>query len=101
MNETSGPEPTPSPGGPPARRERGWHLLAVSTGSLAPPIGLGVLHPVAGEAFAGVELAVLLTIIGTALFGSRVLSERAFRLLRWLGNRPEPPEPPPAAGAAK
>jgi hypothetical protein len=97
MNETSGPEP--ASGGPPARRERGWHQLAVSTGSLALPIGLGVLHPVAGEAFAGAELTVILTIIGTALFGSRVLSERAFRLLRWLGNRPEPPQPLPAAGA--
>jgi len=52
-----------------------------------------MLHPVAGEVFAGVELAVLLTIIGTALFGSRVLSERAFRLLRWLRNRPEPLRP--------
>jgi hypothetical protein len=75
--------------------------VAVSPGTLAPPIGLGVLHPVEGEAFVGVELAVLFTIIGTALFGSRILSERAFRLLRWIGNRPEPPEPPSAVGAAK
>lgn len=74
--------------------------MAVSTGSLAPPIGLGVLHPVAGEVFAGAELAVLLVIFGTALFGTKVLSDRAFRLLRWLGNRPEPPAPPSAAGAA-
>ena len=100
MDETSGQELV-HPVEPPARRERGWHLVAVSTGSLVPPIGLGVFHPVVGEAFAGVELAVLLTIIGTALFGSRVLSERAFRLLRWLGNRPEPPAPPSAAEAAK
>jgi hypothetical protein len=101
MDQTSAPESVPSPGGPLAGRERGWHLLAVSTGSLAPPVVLGALYPVAGEAFAGAELAALLTITGTALFGSRVLSERAFRLLRWLGNRPEPPQPPPAAGAAK
>lgn len=100
MDETSGPGPAPSLGGTLARRERGWHLVAVSTGSLAPPIGLGVLHPVAGEAFAGAEMAVLLVIFGTALFGSKVLSDRAFRLLRWLGNRPEPPAPPSAAGAA-
>jgi hypothetical protein len=32
------------------------------------------------------ELAVALTVIGTALFGSLELSERAFRLLGW--NRP-------------
>jgi hypothetical protein len=100
MDETSAQELV-HPAGLPAKRERGWHLVAVGTGSLVPPIGLGVLHPVAGWAFAGVELAVALTIIGTALFGSRVLSERAFRLLRWLGNRPEPPAPPPAAEATK
>jgi hypothetical protein len=90
MDETSVPRPAPSPDGTPARHERGWHLVAVSTGSLAPPIGLAVLHPVVGEVFAAVELAVLLVVFGTALFGSEVLSDRAFRLLRWLGNRPEP-----------
>ena len=101
INQTSALESVQSPGGPLAGRERGWHLLAVSIGSLAPPIVLEALHPVAGEAFAGAELVALLTITGTALFGSRVLSERAFRLLRWLGNRPEPPQPPTAAGAIK
>jgi hypothetical protein len=101
MDETSEPRAAPSPRRPSAGRERGWHLLAVSTGSLVPPIGLGVLHPVAGEVFAGVELAVLLVITGTALFGSQVLSERAFRLLRWLGNRPEPPAPPSVMETAK
>jgi hypothetical protein len=41
-----------------------------------------------------IEFVVLLLIVpGTALFGSKILSERAFRLLRWLGNRPEPPGP--------
>lgn len=40
-----------------------------------------------------VELGMFLTVLGTALFGSETLSERAFRLLRWLGNRPEPPGP--------
>jgi hypothetical protein len=33
-------------------------------------------------------VAVALTIIGTALFGSPALRERAFRLLRWIRNRP-------------
>jgi hypothetical protein len=35
---------------------------------------------------AGVDLDV-------AEFGSQAVSERAFRLLRWFGNRPEPPAP--------
>jgi len=57
------------------------------------PAGLLVLHPVLGAVLAGIELAVVLVILGCAQFGSDVLSERAFRLLRWFGNRPEPPAP--------
>ena len=37
------------------------------------------------------EVVVALTVIAVALFGSKTLSERAFRLLRWFGNRAEPP----------
>jgi hypothetical protein len=48
-----------------------------------------------GEIVAIIELVVVLTIIGAALFGSLDLSDRAFRLLRWIGNRPEPPVPEP------
>jgi hypothetical protein len=101
INQTSASEPVPSPGRPLAGREYGWHLLAVSTGSLTPPIVLGALHPVAGEAFAGAELVALLTITGTALFGSRVLSERAFRLLRWLGNPSKDRRRPDSAGGVR
>jgi len=50
---------------------------------------------VVGEVIAIVEVVVVLAIIGTILFGSLALSERAFRLLRWIGNRPEPPGPAP------
>jgi hypothetical protein len=51
------------------------------------------LCPVLGEVIAAIEVAVMLMIIGTALFGSSTLSERAFRLLRLFGNRPEPQAP--------
>ncbi len=78
---------------PSAIRERTpWRTMGAGVASLATPVGIGVLHPVLGEVIAVIEVAVILTIIGTALFGSSALSERAFRLLRWLGNRPEPPE---------
>jgi len=63
--------------------------------SLGTPVGIGILHPMFGEIITLVEAAVGLAIILTALFGSQALSERAFRLLRWLGNRPEPPSPVP------
>jgi hypothetical protein len=61
--------------------------------SMGAPAGLLVLRPVLGAVLAGIELAVVLVILGCALFGSDVLSERAFRLLRWFANRPEPPAP--------
>lgn len=67
--------------------------MGVGVASLGTPVGIGVLHPVLGEALAVIELVVVLAIIGTALFGSLALSERAFRLLRWIGNRSEPPGP--------
>jgi hypothetical protein len=75
-------------------RERGpWRPVAASVTALGTPTGIGVLHPILGEIVAIIELVVALTIIGTALFGSPDLSDRAFRLLRWIGNRPEPPAP--------
>jgi hypothetical protein len=75
-----------------------WRTLGVGITSLGTPLGIGILHPVLGEVIAAIEVVVVLTIIGTALFGSPALSDRAFRLLRWMGNRPEPPGP--AAGSS-
>ena len=67
--------------------------MGTGVASLGTAVGIGMLHPILGEAFALIEVAVALTITGTALFGSSILSDRAFRLLRWIGNRPDPPEP--------
>ena len=36
------------------------------------------------------EVLVTITVITVALFGSKTLSERAFRFLRWFGNRADP-----------
>ena len=58
-------------------------------------------HPYIGVGMAIVELAVALTVIGTALFGSPELSERAFRLLRWITNRAEPPLTQPLPGVLR
>ncbi len=52
-----------------------------------------MLNPLLGEVIVITEIVVALTVIAIALFGSQALSERAFRLLRWFGNRPEPPAP--------
>ena len=68
-----------------------WRSIGVSGTSLGIPAGLCVLHPLLGTVIAVIEVVAVLTIISTALYGSKELSERAFRLLRWFANRPEPP----------
>jgi hypothetical protein len=57
--------------------------------SAGAPLGMALMHPLLGEVMAIIELVVIVTV----LFGNQVLSERAFRLLRWLRNQPEPPAP--------
>ena len=56
-------------------------------------MGICMFNSLLGESVAITELVVALTVIAVALFGSKTLSERAFRLLRWFGNRAEPPSP--------
>ena len=85
----AGPEP------PGTSRRLSLRTAGIGLTSLGAPAGIGIAHPLFGEVIAAIEVTVILTIIGTALFGSHALSERAFRLLRWIGNRPEPPEPAP------
>jgi hypothetical protein len=70
-----------------------WRTAGIGVTSLGTPIGIGVADPVLGSIAFVIELAVALTIISTALFGSQPISNRAFRLLRWIANRPEPPAP--------
>lgn len=83
-----------------SKRERvPWRTVGTGIASLGTPAVIWIECPVLGVVIAAIEAAAMLTIIGTALFGSPALSERAFRLLRWLGNRPEPSSPdvrPPA-----
>jgi hypothetical protein len=70
-----------------------WRPAVTGAASLGGAVGIGMLHPLLGEVIAITEIVVALTVIAVALFGSKTLSERAFRLLRWFGNRPEPPAP--------
>jgi hypothetical protein len=76
-----------------ARERVPWRPAVAGAASLATPVGIGMLDPLLGEVIAITEIAVALTVIAVALFGSQALRERAFRLLRWFGNRPEPPTP--------
>lgn len=72
--------------------------VAAGMTALGTPVGLTMLHPLLAVIVVVAEVLIILTIASTALFGSPELSDRAFRLLRWIGGRPEPqaPEQPQA-----
>jgi hypothetical protein len=89
---------SPDSGGRGSRCGVPWRALSagaiVSSGE-----GMTIyLHPGLGEILVTADviasLIAAITLFFTILFGSREACERAFRLLRWLGNHPEPPAPP-------
>jgi hypothetical protein len=53
-----------------------------------------------GRITAAIEVMVALTVVYTVLFGGEARAERAFRLLRWIANEPEPPAPAAATTTA-
>lgn len=69
--------------------------------ALGTPVGLAMLYPVLAMIVVVAEVLIILTIAGTALFGSPELSSRAFRLLRWIGGRHEPPAPEHRTGQTR
>lgn len=91
--DSGGPVNCPAGASPAARERVPWRPAVTGVASLGTPLGIGQLHPLLGEVIAIAEIVVVLTVIAVALFGSKTLSERAFRLLRWFANRPEPPAP--------
>jgi hypothetical protein len=88
-NESAGLVAPPAPDG----GRTPWRAAGIGLTSLGAPIGIGAADHLLGLTAFAIELTAALTIIGTALFGSQVISERAFRILRWIANRPEPPAP--------
>jgi|HubBroStandDraft_5_1064220.scaffolds.fasta_scaffold1392417_1 hypothetical protein len=75
---------------PPSRKRRPWPTAGAGTIAFGLPGTLWAFCPLLGGTFVVVEMLATLTITGTALFGSLALSERAFRLLCWIADRPEP-----------
>jgi hypothetical protein len=96
--------------GKPARRGTSrlpWRALGLCSPAVGGIAAVYDPHPLAGlviviggVAVAVVVIATAVAIIAAALFGSAAASDRAFRLLRWFANRPEPRAPPAAVTEA-
>jgi hypothetical protein len=83
-----------------------WRSLGIGAGAVGAPAAISYLHPAFGWILVGSEVATFMIVLAAALFGTSTISERAFRLLRWLANRPEPaapssPESSTASGAGQ
>lgn len=78
--------PTKSAGGPSSRGVP----FGLATTILAVPTGVALINPALAAILASAELALLLTVLLTAVYAPELISERAFRLLRWMTGRPEP-----------
>lgn len=85
--------------GHPGRRRR-WTPLAVYATYTG--INAGLAYHSHGASSTLVVIAITtpavlaLLLLTTILFGNDHTCDRAFRLLRWIANQPEPPQPPPA-----
>ncbi|WP_067451822.1 hypothetical protein [Actinomadura macra] len=73
-------------GGTPSRRPP----FGLAATILAIPSGVAFINPDLAVILASAELALLLTVLLTAVFAPGTVSERAFRLLRWMTGHPEP-----------
>ena len=71
-----------------------WRSLGIGIGAVGAPAITSCLHPLLGLSLFVAQAITLMIIFGAALFGTRTVSDRAFRLLRWLAARPEPTAPP-------
>lgn len=91
---TSGPTVEPRTSSLPGRRVS----FGLATTIVAVPTGIALANPMLATVLASAELALLLTVLLTAVFAPAAISERAFRLLRWMTGRPEPDQPTDPAG---
>ena len=91
------PRPPSSATPPSPPRTPGWVKLGTGLAVIGAEITESVLHPAAAEAeqiaAAAIPLIVGLILFTTIVRGSPQTTERIFRLLRWIANRPEPTAP--------
>lgn len=73
------------------RSNADWRRVTISAGVIGSPVAVGLFAPILSYLVIAVELALVLVITLTALYGSVRVSNRAFRIIRLVLNRPEPP----------
>jgi hypothetical protein len=74
--------------------------LGLGAGVIGAPTVVYLVDPTVGLILVICELATFMIVLVTALFGTSTLSDRAFRLLRWVADRPEYAAPPTTLGTA-
>lgn len=83
--------------GTPGRSGAWVRPLGLTASGAVAGAGSYVLNPLAGViivyAETGVVLLLAVLVVRAALFGTPEQHRRAFRLLRWLKDRPEHPDP--------
>ncbi|MFI0425119.1 hypothetical protein [Spongiactinospora sp. 9N601] len=93
--------PDPRGGAHPALT-RASRVVGTAAAAVGTPAVAWLADPRLGILVTGSILALAAVVVLAALFGSREVSERAFRLLRWISGRaePRPPAtpPPPSLG---
>jgi len=76
------------------RSQLPWRSMQIGATAVGAPAAISCSHPAFGLVLASSEAATILIVLAAALFGTSTISERAFRLLRWFADRPEPAAPP-------
>lgn len=78
----------PRPGRP------GLRQCTAGLGAIGVPSIACVAHSLLATVLVSTEAIGALAVLAAALIGSPTVSARAFRLLRWIADRPEPAAPP-------
>jgi hypothetical protein len=77
---------------PTSKSKLSLHGSTLTAGAgLFGPAGAWMVNPIFGMALTGVEVCMAVAILLTALYGNKLHSSRAFRLLCWTFDRAEPP----------
>jgi hypothetical protein len=74
----------------PETETRNGRLAAITSAAATVPAAAWEVHPALGAVIVCLQTTAGITLIAAALFGSERLSERAFRLLRWITDSVEP-----------